>query len=164
MGRDAYRLATALDLGGRVGFRMMAKPSAKMRLAKAHRSYTIAEAAELYECHRNTVRLWMRQGLQPIGPARPLLFHGTDLNTFHANRRQEAKHPCKPGEIFCLPCRAVQRPAGGLFDYTPLTATSGKVTAICPDCGRLMHQRVNRVRLAGFEVGSISATGTLTTK
>ena len=47
--------------------------------------------------------------------------------------------------------RKAQRPDGGLFEYTPLSATTGKVTAICPKCGRLMHQRVNVLRLAAFE-------------
>jgi hypothetical protein len=52
--------------------------------------------------------------------------------------------------MFCLPCRKVQQPAGGLFDYAAVTNKTGTLTAICPDCGRLMRQRVNQARLAGF--------------
>jgi hypothetical protein len=143
----------------------MCRPSSRVPLAKVHRCYTVAEAADLYTCHRNTVRLWMRQGLEPVAPAKPFLFHGAALNAFHAARRSDGKRPCQPGELYCLPCRKTQRPAGGLFDYTAQSPTTGTVTAICPDCGRLMHQRVNRARLAGFEAeGSATLTGLRTTK
>jgi hypothetical protein len=143
----------------------MARRSRRTRLAKTHRCYTIAGAAELYGCHRNTVRLWMRKGLEPIEPTRPFLIHGSTLNAFHATRRKKAKRPCQPGEIYCLPCRKPQRPHKGLFDYLPITPTTGKVTANCPDCGRLMHQRVNRSRLAAFEAKAQSNhAGTMATK
>ena len=137
----------------------------RIRLAKIHRCYTVAEAAELYGCHRNTVRHWMRKGLEPIAPAKPFYFHGTTLNAFHDERRKAGKRPCQPGEIYCLPCREPKRPEGGLFDYNPITSTTGKVTAICPGCGRLMHQRVNRARLDAFEAQAKSAhTGPMATK
>lgn len=137
----------------------------RVRLAKAHRCYTIAEAADLYGCHRNTVRHWMGKGLEPVERVKPYLFHGTTLNAFHAERRKSGKRPCQPGEIYCLPCRKPQRPEGGLFDYHAISPTTGKVTAICPGCGRLMHQRVNRTRLAAFEAQAESAhTGPLATK
>ena len=128
----------------------------RIRLAKSRRSYTIAEAAELYGCHRNTVRMWLRLGLEPIERVKPFLIHGSALNAFHAKRRQDGKHPCNPGEIYCLPCRKPRRPAGGQFDYRPIAPTTGKVTAICPGCDRLMHQRVNRTRLAAFEAQALS--------
>jgi hypothetical protein len=96
----------------------------------------------------------MSRGLEPVERVKPFLFHGTVLNAFHAARRKSGKRPCKPGEIYCLPCRAPRRPAGGLFDYLPITPLTGKVTAICPDCGRLMHQRVNGARLAAFAAQS----------
>jgi hypothetical protein len=110
-----------------------------MRLAKAHRCYTIAEAADLYGCPRNTVRLWLRLGLEPVSPAKPLLLHGADLNAFHAARRVKGKRPCQPGEIYCLPCRAVQRPAGGLFEYTPLTPTTGTVAFATQSLLQVFH-------------------------
>lgn len=137
----------------------------RTRLAKIHQSYTVAEAAELYGCHRNTVRHWMRMGLEPNSPGKPYYFHGTELNAFHAKRRQAGKRPCEPGEMYCFPCRKRQRPEGGFFEYRATTTTTGKVTAFCPDCGRLMNQRVNSTRLAAFEAQAASAnTGSLATK
>jgi hypothetical protein len=123
----------------------------RLRLAKVHHCYTIAQVAELYECHRNTVRKWLELGLEPIEPKKPILFHGQSLNEFHARRRREGKRPCAPGEIYCLPCRAPKTPAGGLFEFEEVSPGRGMVTAICPDCGRLMHQRVDHRRLQAFE-------------
>lgn len=137
----------------------------RIRLAKIHRSYTVAEAAELYGCHRNTVRHWMRKGLEPIAPEKPFYFHGTVLNAFHAERQKNGKRPCEPGEMYCFPCRKRQRPEDGFYEYRATTATTGKVTAFCPDCGRLMNQRVNRIRLAAFEAQAKSpSTGSTATK
>jgi hypothetical protein len=130
----------------------MRAPRPNPRIAKVHRCYTIAEAAELYGCHRNTIRLWMRQGLAPVGLVKPLLFHGTTLNAFHADRRRRGKRSCELGEIYCLPCHRPRRPEGSIFTYKSLSPTSGTVTATCPECGRPIHQRVNPVRLAAFEV------------
>jgi hypothetical protein len=41
------------------------------RLAKIHRSYSVEEIARLFEIHKNTVRAWLRQGLQAIDGSRP---------------------------------------------------------------------------------------------
>jgi hypothetical protein len=120
------------------------------KLAKALRSYDANAVAELYGCHKNTVRNWIRLGLEPIDNRRPLLVLGSKLNAFHAARRATAKRPCGPGELYCVPCRAPQRPAGDMADYVALTSKTGKLRAICPCCGRLIFQRVNAARLAVF--------------
>ena len=36
-----------------------------------HRSYTVDDAAQLFGCHRNTIRHWQKQGLKPIDGRRP---------------------------------------------------------------------------------------------
>jgi hypothetical protein len=119
-------------------------------LAESHRSYTVEEIARLYDTHKNTVRNWLRSGLTPIDDLRPILVTGPCLNAFHAGRRAKAKRPCAPGELYCVPCHKPQRPAGDMAEFVPLTALTGKVRAICPDCGRLLFQRVNAARLAAF--------------
>ena len=115
--------------------------------AKSLHSFTIAEAADLYSVHRNTVRHWLAEGLEPIDARKPVLIHGSALNRFHAARRQAVKQTCGPFELFCLGCRAPRRPAWDLADYTTLTASVGALEAICPVCGGMMTQRVNAARL-----------------
>lgn len=115
--------------------------------AKSLHSFTIAEAADLYSVHRNTIRHWLADGLEPIDARKPVLIHGSALNRFHAARRQSVKQTCGPFELFCLGCRAPRRPASDIADYTTLTTLVGALEAICPVCDRIMTQRVNAARL-----------------
>ena len=120
------------------------------RLAKSLHNFTIAEAAELYGVHRNTVRHWLREGLKPLDARKPVLIHGSALNQFHTDRRGSLKRACGPDQIYCLKCRAPRRPALDMADYTQLTPSLGALAAICPVCDRIMTQRVNAARLARF--------------
>lgn len=128
----------------------MSKRRHHPRVAKSLRSYTIAETADLYSVHRQTVRNWLANGLRPIDGGRPILIHGTALNQFHATRRIAGRKTCGPAEMFCLGCRAARKPAGKVADYVPLTEKVGALSAICPVCARMMGQRVNAERLACF--------------
>jgi hypothetical protein len=67
------------------------------RLAKLHRSYTAFELADLLGVHKNSVRLWIKQGLPAVDGARPTLICGSDFQAWWAKRRKEAKRPCQPG-------------------------------------------------------------------
>ena len=120
------------------------------RLAKTLLCYRVEEIAVLYGCHKNTVRNWLANGLEAIDDRRPIMVHGRALNAFHAARRAKSKRPCGPGELYCVPCHKPQRPAGDMVEYGPLTPATGTVKAICPGCGRWLHQRVNAERLTAF--------------
>ena len=120
------------------------------RLVKIHRSYVVEEIADLFGCHKNTVRQWIRDGLPVCDRRRPILVMGSDLRTFLEARRTTKKRPCGPGEIYCVRCRATKVPAGGMVEYQPSTGTLGNLIAICPDCGSLMNRRVNVAQLSQF--------------
>lgn len=126
------------------------------RRVKIHRSYTVAEAAKLLDVHKHTVSRWIVAGLPLVEQKRPFLIHGSDLRAFLA-AKQPRKHPCRAGEIYCLPCRAQKRPAGDMVDYIPKSPTKGFLRGICPGCGRLIHRVANFATLASV-CGDLNVT------
>ena len=125
----------------------MRKRHPNPRLAKIHRNYTVEEIANLFGVHKNSVRNWVKGGLPISDDRRPMLILGRDLVAFLHARRVKNKRPCQPGEIYCMRCRAAQRPAGDMAEYQAITSTSGNLIGICPCCESMMYRRGNRAKL-----------------
>jgi hypothetical protein len=117
------------------------------RLVKGHRNYSVEEIARLFALHKNTVRNWLKQGLEPMDGQRPLLILGRELSRFLHERRQKLKQSCGPGRFYCIACRAPKAPAGSMADCTPVSPTVGNLCGICPDCQRLIYRRVNLAKI-----------------
>lgn len=115
--------------------------------AKIHRNYTVEEIALLYRVHKNTVRLWIRDGLPTIDQKRPILIAGADLRSYWQNKRTSRKRKCQPYEIYCVRCRIPQRPAGNMADYEPLNGSIGRLIGLCPDCGGIINKFIKCTRL-----------------
>ncbi len=126
----------------------MRKRHPNPRLVKIHRNYTVEEIARLLGVHKNTARAWVKQGLPVIDDQRPMLILGPDRSAFLQARRTKNKRPCKPGEMYCLRCRAPKPPALNLAEYQPKTESLGNLFGICPDCGTGMYRNVNPAKLA----------------
>ncbi len=125
----------------------MRKRRPNPRLAKIHRNYSVEEIATLYDIHKNTVRQWIKRGLPTIDDRRPTLILGRNLSEFLQARRVKKKCTCKPGEIYCVRCRAPKSPADDMADYEGLTETQGNLIGICPDCDTLIYRRVSLAKL-----------------
>jgi len=128
----------------------MSKRHPNPRLAKIHRNYTVEEAAARLGRHKNTIRDWIKRGLPACKERRPALILGSELRKFLETMRSTGKRPCQPGELYCLRCRAPRMPAENMADYVPVTATVGKLIALCPDCGTLMNQRTSVTKVERF--------------
>ena len=115
---------------------------ANPRRVKIHRSYTVDEVARLLGVHKNTVRAWIKSGLQTSDTRRPALILGRHLSSFLHDRRKRSRQPCRPGQMYCVGCRAPKYPAGQIADYIPLSASFGNLRGICPDCESFIHRRV----------------------
>jgi hypothetical protein len=129
------------------------------RLAKIHYSYSVEELARLFKVHKNTVRNWCKQGLEPIDDKRPVLIRGQDARRFLAERRARTKQACGAGRIYCLPCRAPKVPAGNMAECIATSETIGTLCGICPDCDRIIYRRVNPQKLDAVR-GDLSITVT----
>ena len=125
----------------------MSSQSHNPQLAKSHRSYTVEEIADLYSIHKNTVREWIKNGLEVCDSKRPTLVKGSVLKEFLSRRRLSKKRPCLPDEMYCLKCRSPKKPAGEMADYYPKTPELGNLVGICPDCETLMNRRTSLAKL-----------------
>ena len=123
-----------------------------LRRVKIHRSYPVGELAALIGAHKQTIGRWIAAGLPKTGGKRSILIHGADLHAFAAARKP-AKQVCKPGEFFCLACRAPRRPALDMAEYRPRTPSRGSLCGICPACDRLIYRATTRAALDGISGG-----------
>jgi len=117
------------------------------RLAKLHRSYSVEEAALALGVHKNSVRSWIKAGLPTIGKSRPTLMLGSELRYWLEKRRKAAKRPCGAGRFYCFKCREPREPALAMIEYKPMTTVSGNLSALCGDCGTVMHRRTRKDRI-----------------
>jgi hypothetical protein len=125
----------------------MGKRHPNHRLVKIHRSYTVEEIAKLFGIHKNTVRRWVKDGLATTDDKRPMLILGHVLVAFLQVRRAKNKQTCKPGELYCVRCRAPKPPAGDMAEYSPITEKFGNLVAICPDCDAIMNRHVSLAKI-----------------
>ena len=127
------------------------------RRVKIHRSYAVEEAARVLGIHKNTVRNWLGDGLEPIDARRPVLIRGAELKAYINARRRQNRSPCGPGQIYCVRCRSPKHPMPAVAEYVPITPTSGNLRARCPDCFGRIFRRASLARLAAV-TGNLTIT------
>lgn len=122
------------------------------RLAKVHWIYTVDELSRLFRKHPNTIRNWIKDGLNPVDRARSILIRGRDIRGYLEGKRASGKSKCPPGTIYCFTCKAPKPPAAGMVDFTPGPGGGGIITALCPNCQTVLKQIVSETRLRAFRL------------
>lgn len=120
------------------------------RLIKLNRSYSVEEAARVLGKHKHTVRNWIKDGLPTVDDTRPVLIHGHELRGYLLGKHKAAKRPCKPGTIYCFKCRQPRAPAFGMVEFTPRSAATGNLTALCSTCSTVMNRAARLALLAAI--------------
>lgn len=115
-------------------------------LVKIHRNYTVEEVAEVLSVHKNSVRLWIKDGLPICDDKRPLLILGAELRVFLQTKRKRHKRECKSYEIYCMRCKAKKRPAENMVDLE-YSGSTRCLVGLCPDCGCVMNKFIKEVDL-----------------
>ena len=114
---------------------------------KIHRNYTVGEVADLFSVHKNTVRLWVKDGLPTNDNKRPMLILGSDLKQYLQSKRKSKKEKCQPFEMFCVRCRSPQIPYGNMVDYEPTNGKTGRLIGLCPSCEGIINKFCNVANL-----------------
>jgi hypothetical protein len=117
------------------------------RRVKIHFAYSVEEAATALGTHRNTIRLWIKQGLPVADDHRPIVMSGAAIRSFLQRRKTAKKRPLSPGEFYCFKCRIPKSPAGGMADFIGSNAGLGTLCGLCPDCETVMHRRASFANL-----------------
>jgi hypothetical protein len=126
----------------------MPKRRINSRRIKIHWTYTVEEAAKVIGAHKNTVRLWIRQGLPVVeDKRRPTLLQGKAIRAFLDNRRAKQKRRLFPGELYCLKRREAKTPYAGVADFIATSADLGNLKGLCPECGKIMNRRTSFANL-----------------
>jgi len=105
------------------------------RKAKSNRSYTLKQAAELYDVNIATVRGWTRNGLELLDDKRPYMVHGPVLRKFHEDRQAARKWPKAPDTLPCFTCSGPRKVKSGTFKINESNTDKIKLQGECIDCG-----------------------------
>ena len=97
----------------------------------------------LFRVHKNTVRAWLKSGLETVDERRPVLILGRNLSGFLYDRRKHNRQRCRPGQFYCMRCRAPKTSAARRAEYLAITSIFGNLRGTCSDCGTRMYRRVS---------------------
>ena len=101
---------------------------------KAHRVYTIDDAALCVGVTPQTMRRWAGEGLRVMSQRRPHLILGDDLRAFVKAKRASVQGALPLGSFRCLRCKGIGPPALSMLDYAPLSDRHGMLSGFCGTC------------------------------
>lgn len=107
---------------------------------KKHRVYEIEDVLELFDISRNTLSNWVTNGLRPSAGKWRQIFQGAELIRYHNARRQSVSVTLRPGQFYCLGCKAPTP----VLDQTTKSNLEGLAVALagaqCPTCGKTVRK------------------------
>jgi hypothetical protein len=112
----------------------------------------VEQLAKALDCHKNSVRTWLKRGLETLDDGkRPLLIQGSVAKRFLENRKRARKRRCKPNELFCLRCQKPRAPASQHAHYRLRPGQATLLTAACTACGTQMFKCVSESLLLALQ-------------
>ncbi len=117
-------------------------------LAKINRNYTYEGLADIFGVHKNTVAMWVKNGLPCLKERRPFLIMGADARAYLKARRIKNKQTCKANELFCMRCKTPTTPAENFVEYVPVSPTKGRLVGFCSRCECVVNKFVSFDNLA----------------
>ena len=118
------------------------------RRIKIHRSYTVEQLAKVLDCHKNSVRLWLKQGLEILDDGkRPFLIQGGVAKRYLETKKRLRKRRCKSCELYCLRCQEPRVPTAYQVRCQVNPGQAALLLGACSECGAQMFKRVSESSL-----------------
>lgn len=117
---------------------------------KAHRCYTVEEAADAVNATPQTIHAWARQGLHVLTECRPFLILGCALKAFVDEMKEKRKRPMKAGQFYCMRCKDPRGAAFGMVTFHRGDMSGGEMEAFCEDCESAVRVKVKEADLPAW--------------
>lgn len=105
-------------------------------------SYTIEDVCILYskrKLHPQTVRKWIKNGLQLVDNCKPVLLHGSTLKDFLGKLNDDNHISLNFDEFYCFSCKEVHIPLHREI-YIEHFSQFIKATGLCPKTKKIMKK------------------------
>jgi len=119
---------------------------ARLNRIKSLHPYTMEEAAQICGVSPRTIRNWAANGLHVMDDGRPALIRGDDLRAYILSQRKRRKSKTTLDTIYCVCCRKVRKPAGGLADCA-ITGNRATLMALCEVCECVISKPIVEARI-----------------
>lgn len=129
---------------------MAGSKSPDRRRIRTLRTYSVPEMAALLDVHDNTVRRWLKNGLETIDGRSPTLVHGAELRRYLDSRAKGRKQKCEPDQMYCLRCRAPCLPTPGSVHIADLNEKTVRLVGACWACGGQICRAGSASRLQDY--------------
>jgi integrase len=96
--------------------------------------YAVNDLMSLYECSRNTVTAWVKEGMKPSDDKKPYVFNGAEVIRFHKERQERTKKQLRFGEFKCLHCKTATFPDISTIAFQVSGSKNSMISAQCFDC------------------------------
>lgn len=105
-------------------------------------SYTIEDVCILYskrKLHPQTVRKWIKNGLQLVDHYKPALLHGSNLKDFLGKLNDNSLINLNFDEFYCFSCKEAHIPLHREI-YIDCSGQFIKATGVCPKTKKIMKK------------------------
>jgi len=130
------------------------------RKIKKHRLYDYGEAGSALNVTPHTVRSWRPSGLVVMTANTPHYILGAELIRYIEAKQAKKSVKMAFDQMYCLKCKAPQKPLWGMVDYVPVNDTRGRLIGLCEACEGNLQRFVGKGDLGKFgEIYEITTKG-----
>ena len=114
--------------------------------------YSLDEISETLGINKQTIYIWIKQGLKTIQGSYPTLIHGSDLINYLSKKQSKRKQKCKDDEMLCFKCKIPRKTKKEAVKIIIQKSTCINLTGECEICEGKIFKNISAKNLAKYQV------------